>query len=112
MVLINGAEGIGTGWSTWIPCYSPIQIIHNLKRHLEGKPFLRMIPWYKGFRGEIVPNDEDYHSFTVRGLYNVDDYKRKLSISELPIGKWTRDYKTMLEEMAQKDEILDIKEFH
>lgn len=34
MVLINGAEGIGTGWSTYIPSYSPIQIIHNIKRHL------------------------------------------------------------------------------
>ena len=24
--LINGAEGIGTGWSTLIPCFSPIDI--------------------------------------------------------------------------------------
>ena len=53
LVLINGAEGIGTGWSTYIPCFSPIHIIHNIKRHLEGKPFLRMQPWYKGFTGQI-----------------------------------------------------------
>ena len=36
----------------------------------------------------------------------------RLEINELPIGKWTRDYKNMLEEMAQKNEITDIKEFH
>ena len=24
LVLVNGSEGIGTGWSTSIPCYSPI----------------------------------------------------------------------------------------
>lgn len=36
----------------------------------------------------------------------------ELEITELPIGKWTRDYKTFLEEMAQKDEIDEIREYH
>jgi DNA topoisomerase-2 len=36
----------------------------------------------------------------------------ELEITELPIGKWTGDYKKMLEEMAQKEEVLDIKEYH
>ena len=36
----------------------------------------------------------------------------KLEISELPIKKWTRDFKNFLEDLAQKDEIDDIKEFH
>lgn len=27
LVLVNGAEGIGTGWSTFIPCYSPSTIV-------------------------------------------------------------------------------------
>lgn len=26
MVLVNGSEGIGTGWSTDIPCYNPREI--------------------------------------------------------------------------------------
>jgi DNA topoisomerase-2 len=30
----------------------------------------------------------------------------------LPIGKWTRDYKTFLEELAAKDEIEEIREYH
>ena len=32
LCLVNGAEGIGTGWSTYIPCYNPIDIVNNLKR--------------------------------------------------------------------------------
>lgn len=36
LCLVNGAEGIGTGWSTYIPCYNPIDIVDNLKR-LMGK---------------------------------------------------------------------------
>lgn len=31
MVLVNGAEGIGTGWSTYVPNYNPREIAENLK---------------------------------------------------------------------------------
>lgn len=31
MVLVNGAEGIGTGWSTKIPNYNPRDICENLR---------------------------------------------------------------------------------
>jgi DNA topoisomerase-2 len=50
MVLVNGAEGIGTGWSTFIPNYSPKEIAANLKRLLEGQPMEPMQPWYRGFK--------------------------------------------------------------
>ena len=36
MVLVNGAEGIGTGWSTKIPNYNPREIVANIKRMLDG----------------------------------------------------------------------------
>jgi DNA topoisomerase-2 len=39
MVLVNGAEGIGTGFSTKIPPYNPIEIIDNLKRIMNGQKF-------------------------------------------------------------------------
>jgi DNA topoisomerase-2 len=47
----------------------------------------------------------------VTGVYNIleDD---ELEITELPIGKWTRDYKNFLEELAMKDEIDEIREYH
>jgi DNA topoisomerase-2 len=31
MVLINGALGIGTGWSTNIPCFSPKDLVNLFK---------------------------------------------------------------------------------
>lgn len=37
MVLVNGAEGIGTGWMTKIPNYNPREIIANLKRMIAGE---------------------------------------------------------------------------
>ncbi len=53
MVLVNGAEGIGTGWSTFIPNYNPRDIVANLRRLLAGEPQAPMQPWYKGFNGII-----------------------------------------------------------
>jgi DNA gyrase/topoisomerase IV subunit A len=40
MILVNGAEGIGTGWSTKIPCYNPKDIVHNLKLMIQGSKTL------------------------------------------------------------------------
>jgi DNA topoisomerase II len=49
LALVNGADGIGTGWSTAIPMYNPKEIIKNLRnimRNIEPEP---MMPWYKGY---------------------------------------------------------------
>jgi len=51
--LVNGAEGIGTGWSTFIPCFNPRDIVANLKRLMNKEPYEIMYPWYKGFTGTI-----------------------------------------------------------
>jgi DNA topoisomerase II len=53
LALVNGAEGIGTGWSTSIPMFNPREIIKNLRnimRNIEPSP---MLPWYKGYQGTI-----------------------------------------------------------
>lgn len=49
MVLVNGAEGIGTGWSTSIPQFNPREIVANLKRRMRGEQVTSMAPWFKGF---------------------------------------------------------------
>lgn len=46
MVLVNGAEGIGTGWSTRIHNYNPREIVENLKRMLRGEEPTRMVKGY------------------------------------------------------------------
>jgi len=51
--LVNGAEGIGTGWSTYIPCFNPRDIVQNLKHLMNNEPYEMMYPWYKGFIGTI-----------------------------------------------------------
>ncbi|GJU43077.1 DNA topoisomerase 2 [Tanacetum coccineum] len=70
MVLVNGSEGSGTGWSSFIPNYNPLDI--------------------------ILIKDEN-----------------ALSITELPVRRWTRDYKEFLEAASQdgKDKTPFIKAY-
>lgn len=49
LCLVNGAEGIGTGWSTSIPQYNPRDITENIRLMMKGLEPVSMIPWYKGF---------------------------------------------------------------
>ena len=93
-VLINGAQGIGTGYSTTIPNFNPLDIIKCLEYKLDKKPFPEIKPWYNGFKGTIEKvNDKQYIS---RGKYRKIS-SSCLKITELPIGTWTEDYKNFLE---------------
>lgn len=110
MVLVNGAEGIGTGWSTYLPCFSPKEITQNIIRKLNGEQFARMKPYFKGYLGELIEQPKGY---IVKGIYNVKLDEDILEITELPVGKWTRDYKKELEEMMIKDGLIeDLREYH
>jgi DNA topoisomerase-2 len=107
--LVNGAEGIGTGWSTCIPQFSPRELVENIKSMMKGQNPKKLMPWYKGFQGEICEGKEK--SYIVTGNYEIKD-DITIEITELPIGKWTRDYKNFLEELSAKDEIDEIREYH
>lgn len=70
LVLINGAEGIGTGWSTSIPNYNPKDLVDNMKRLLAGEEPVEMQPWYRDFNGTImeVPSKTAGKSYTLNGV--------------------------------------------
>ncbi|GFP92089.1 DNA topoisomerase 2 [Phtheirospermum japonicum] len=104
MVLVNGSEGIGTGWSTFIPNYNPLDIIANVRHLLNDEPMEPMHPWYKGFIGsvEISATKESGTSYTVTGIIEEEE-ESTLKITELPIRKWTQDYKEFLESISAEN---------
>ncbi|ARF10554.1 DNA gyrase/topoisomerase IV [Hokovirus HKV1] len=93
MLLVNGSEGIGTGHSTYIPPYNPIDIINNIINMLNNKKIVPMKPWFRGFKGAIEHKDKG--SYITKGIYNIVD-ENTIQITELPIGKWTEKYKSDL----------------
>lgn len=93
MILVNGTDGIGTGYSTFIPKYNPLDIIDNLEKKLSGQNFVPMAPWYNGFNGSIVKKEATV--YLTKGKYTID--KNVLTIDELPVTSWTEAYKIFLE---------------
>jgi len=89
MLLVNGGCGIGSGWSSNVPNFNPADCIENIKRMLDGKEFLHMQPWYRGFTGTIVGNETNTKYKTSGKCREVDN--DVLLIEELPISKWTND---------------------
>uniref|UniRef100_A0A674EDT1 DNA topoisomerase 2 n=1 Tax=Salmo trutta TaxID=8032 RepID=A0A674EDT1_SALTR len=115
LVLVNGAEGIGTGWACKIPNYDHREIVNNLYRMLNMQDPLPMLPSYKNFRGVI--HELGQNQYMVSGEISVLD-KNTIEITELPVRTWTQAYKeSVLEPMLQGTEktpalINDYKEYH
>jgi DNA topoisomerase-2 len=106
MVLVNGTKGIGTGFSTEIMCYNPLQIIAYIKHKLAGGasstseqiPAPTIEPFYKNFKGTIRRVSDT--KYLLKGCYTILDEK-KIRITELPVGTWTDDYKKFLENLIE-----------
>ncbi|ORZ40275.1 DNA topoisomerase [Catenaria anguillulae PL171] len=113
MVLVNGAQGIGTGWSTSIPCYSPLDIVANVRRMIRGEACEEMSPFYRGFTGTIekMPGDK----YRIAGSM-IRKNPETVWITELPVGVWTSTFKTLLDGFAAVDKatplVYDYSEHH
>ena len=105
LLAINGAIGIGTGFSTDIPPHDPEEVVGLLRDRLEGRretlENLAMRPWWFGFKGAIQQVSDGV--WLTKGCYTFDDAKRTVSVTELPVGVWTQDYKAFLDELCSAE---------
>jgi DNA topoisomerase-2 len=102
LLAINGCVGIGTGFSTDIPPHNPEDIVKLLQQRLLGETKTlaknALDPWWIGFKGSIVRKGEK--QWITKGVYTWDDKAKSVTITELPVGQWTKDYKAFLDTMA------------
>ena len=98
MVLVNGTEGIGTGFSCYVPPFNPKDIRNNILNFLDGNPIKRMKPWFRGFKGKVFEQDDD--SWMTQGVWT--SVGRTVKVTELPPGRWTQDYKEHLDTLVEK----------
>lgn len=111
MILINGTRGIGTGWSTDIPSYNPIDVINNTELYLQGKPMNEMQPWFRGFRGTVVK--VSHQKYRVTGVYHRTG-PMTVEITELPVGSARESmsfmaYKNFIENLIVDTSVTDEK---
>ena len=102
MVLVNGAEGIGTGFSTKITQFNPLDIVENLKILMgksEQKVLKQLDPYFRNFTGSVEfirPNE-----YLVKGCFQkIGD--ETIKITELPVGTWTTPYNEFIEKKCEK----------
>lgn len=185
LVLVNGATGIGTGWSTYVPMYHPLAVVDAVEAALQSgwatappdsskldlqQPF-ELQPWWRGFKGGISKKADGFTTMgqiawdaghprhepatnagkaaAVRGsgkgsaagqaavagskgtpdMRSGRDYLDGLEltegalqtgpggstavrISELPVGKWTEDYKAFLQQLMANGLVKSFREYH
>ncbi|KAA1105844.1 DNA topoisomerase 2 [Puccinia graminis f. sp. tritici] len=114
MVLVNGSSGIGTGWSSDIPNYNPVDIVNNLRRRLANEPMEPMHPWFRGFTGQIT--SEAPGKYKVLGEWDQPD-EDTIEITELPVRVWNQSYKEQIEAWINSTDkipalVKDYREYH
>jgi len=98
-VLINGSEGIGTGWRCKWPHHNIVDVID----YLLGQT-ARLKPWFKGFTGTVA-YDDDLKNVITTGKYTMNG--KKITITELPLGTWTQTYSVWLYKQPFVSRIVD-----
>ena len=125
VALMNGVHGVGTGYSTAVPMYDPIEVcdvfLARLKLLLkaQAKAVKPTIPSAQSVADaatsitsttftpfpDLHPSYNGFtgkiiqlnnQSYLTKGKYWIKDYKTVV-VHELPIGTWTDDYKEFLE---------------
>ena len=102
MLLVNGAEGIGTGFSCYVPPYDIEILKHNIECALKQVAMVPMVPHFKGFKGRTIKTKD--HTWVLEGI--VVKEGTQLHVTELPPGKWIQDFKEHLDALVEKGTII------
>jgi DNA gyrase/topoisomerase IV subunit B len=124
-ILINGClAGIGTGWSTNIPCYNPLDLVDCVKTWLTQEcykdefdekednikvyVFPEISPWYRGFLGtmEKVENNK----YITKGIMERKN-DNTIIVKALPIGMSTNKFKEFCDDLLEAKSIKGYKNY-
>ena len=72
MALVNGCDGIGSGWSTNVPTFDHREIAQVLISKLRNNDdeMCELKPWFKGFGGEV--NAKADGNYEMKGVIEFD----------------------------------------
>ena len=125
MMLINGCSaGIGTGWSSKVPSFNPLEIVEAIKIWLENdgqvliqdpddptnivSMFPEFTPWYRGFIGEIEKNGEN--RFISYGIVE-EGKKGTIEVKELPVCMWTSNFAEFCEDLKADKKLKSVSNY-
>ena len=95
--LVNGIEGISVGFRSSIPQFSPDDLIDNLFHKMDTGTFKPMVPWARGWHGEVKENGH----WDFIGKYRM--LGTKCHIDEIPLGVSTDKFHAHLMKLADEE---------
>merc|ERR1712048_407478 len=89
------------------------------RRKLSGETMIKMKPFYRGFKGEIVRVSEDsdqFDTYKTHGIAEIintfngegGEQYSTIQISELPVCSWTEQYKKYLMDLEEAEQIENV----
>ena len=109
VVLINGTQGIGTGFASKVMQYNPKDLQADLIAVLTGKKRKKLVPWFRGFKG-TVEQGANSNQWIISGVIEVVN-TTTIRITELPVGTYLEDIKETLVALKEKELVKDYDDY-
>lgn len=109
-ILVNGALGIGTAFSSSVPMYNPrdiVRCVHIWIENPEAFECPELIPWYDGFLGSIEKVSEN--KFVSKGI--ISRKGDVVTVNEIPIGMSIDEFKDKLDDLMEAKKIKSYKNY-
>lgn len=109
-ILVNGALGIGTAFSSSVPMYNPRDIVRCVQIWIENPEAFEcpdLIPWYDGFLGSIEKVSEN--KFVSKGI--ISRKGDVVTVNEIPIGMSIDEFKDKLDDLMEAKKIKSYKNY-
>jgi DNA topoisomerase-2 len=106
LILVNGSEGVGTGFAQKILPRNPKEIVQKLVSMCTNPctdPY-NFLPYFKGFKGEV--KRVDGFSYEIYGKFERTNTST-ITITELPIGYDLAKYNKILADLEDEKIIAD-----
>ena len=103
VMLLNGAEGIGTGFSSVIPSFSHKDIIESMIQFVETGKSKRLKPWVRYYDHQIDYVDKKKYTFPMK----FEERDGSIYITELPRGYDAQKIYRYINKFMEKDFVKD-----
>jgi len=103
LIVINGSEGIATGFAQKILPRNPKDVIKYIKASLNGTKKPELLPYFNNFNG-TVHKQENTNQFLIKGTFDRTA-KNKILINEIPVGYSLDSYNKVLDKLQDSNVI-------
>lgn len=100
LILVNGSEGIATGFSQKILPRKLDTIKDYINSYILGAELNELKPGYEGFDG-IIEKGETPNQWLIKGTFERKS-KTKILITEIPVGYSLKSYTKVLDDLEDK----------